>query len=847
MRKKLLTFLATATCLVACALGISACSEEEITFNVDGNAVAKEQTIELGALFMPPDVSAAKGDASFDVSVSITDADGEEVKLINNKFKANDARGYTLTYTATNGSESKTLTVTLKVKDTTAPSFSIKGTSGSVALRGTEVEIPACLVSDVSSDSLTATYTVKDPTGTAVSVTDGKFTAAIAGEYVITYTATDAAGNVGTKDFIVASKNAVMLNDFEEEGDIGFCQFANTKELTTDNAISGNAVKVTVNSDGPGWSRICVPFQKADGSYYTWTELQEFEGIQVSVWSSGANELDLAAQSGFYIESGKNTMYYSMSEIKSNYAQTATQYEENGNGFFLNLRTPTEGLVLIFDQMIGIYADDYIPKTLNFDIVGANGLYVGVNEEVTLPACIATDKNTFETFTATATVQDATGAEVPVTDGKFTPTALGEYTVTYSAVDGNGNIQTQAITFIAKNVEMLNDFNSTDSIGWISFTNEKTANAQHAVSGGGVSVKSVETDASKVNWARICVPFQKADESFYTWEELQEFEGIQVFVYSNVGTELDLAAKAGYSIAPGYNVVYYTLEDIATSLQQSASQYTPDVNGFYVNLRSAAEGNTVIFDRIVGVYADDYAPQIKFKDEEGNALGTELLANLNAEVTIPTVTAIRKGQAAATVTVKVYDTDNVEVPVTDGKFTASNGNGYKIVYTAVDAVGDASLTLNVSVNTRVGKTLTDFKELTDVYYIGGTWSNKTLDENGVKVNSTGTGAWTRICLTFTDEEGTTLTWEQIQEFEEIQIVVYASYAGKVGLLNDDLEQFLDFVEGRNVLTFTKEHILSSYTKNSNQYDASGFSLNLKGIEAGQYITFASVTGYYPEA
>lgn len=446
MKRKKMFLAAFASLFVAGAFVFSACGEDEggIAFSLDGGGnVPQTMEAELGELFIMPKVAASVSGLEVEVEIEVFDSENESVDLINKKFKATDPNGYTVVFTAKNGEKTKKAQIKVTVKDTKAPTFNISGTSGSVALLGETVEIPECKVDDAATDALQASYTVKDANQNAVAVTDGKFVASLVGDYTITYTATDPSGNVGTKDFIVSCKNAVVLNAFENENDVSFAQFdVESKEVVLDVARNGNALKIVLSdpqSSESNWRRICIPFAKEDGGYRTWEELQEFAGIQYYIYSSVANEIGLMT---FVrpIEVGWNTVYYTMEEIASVREKYPSQYEENENGFFLNLKFSTPGSYLIFDQMIGIYPDDYVPKakiTLDDGSELPETYDIDMNETFTLPDVTAIrDKKEME---LTVVVKDSEGKEIEITDNVFAATDLNGYTIVYTATDENGS------------------------------------------------------------------------------------------------------------------------------------------------------------------------------------------------------------------------------------------------------------------------------------------------------------------------------------------------------------------------------------------------------------------------
>lgn len=443
MKKKLFWLAGVASVVVGLS-SLTGCfllgNKDEIEFDVDGQAVPQTVDAELGDLFILPKVSATFGDEILDVTIQVFDSTGAEVDLLNKKFKATDVNGYKIVFTAVKDGKTETTEIKVNVSDTKAPTFSVQGTSGAVSLLNDVIEVPSCLVMDASASSLEYTYSVKDPAGNPVEVVENKFTVTKAGDYVITYEAEDSSGNKGTKEFIVACKNAAILNNFEQASDIGWLACGGTGSVTTDNAIKGNAIKVSYDMEGY-WGRICVPFVKEDGSYWTWKDLQKFEGIQLNVYSSTANEFGLA-MSVKPIDAGKNIVYFSMEEIKASYMATPDQYEENGNGFYLNIRTVMPGTYIVLDYMLGIYANDYVPQpelTLEgYEEIPAS-FSVNMDETLTLP--VASANRDGAAMDISVVVKDSAGNEVSLSDNSFAATDTKGYTIIYTLSDETGTAE----------------------------------------------------------------------------------------------------------------------------------------------------------------------------------------------------------------------------------------------------------------------------------------------------------------------------------------------------------------------------------------------------------------------
>ena len=158
--------------------------------------------VENGYVGLPVNVSGATAvDAdgkSLDVTITVTDENGNIYELSNGAFTPDKAGEYTVTCTAKDGDligfASYKLTA---VADTEKPVITA-GIADQTVEQGTTVTVPNASATDNAYSDVAVT--VKVTYGTEeVALQDGAFVAEKEGVYTITYTATDGAGNVATK------------------------------------------------------------------------------------------------------------------------------------------------------------------------------------------------------------------------------------------------------------------------------------------------------------------------------------------------------------------------------------------------------------------------------------------------------------------------------------------------------------------------------------------------------------------------------------------------------------------------------------------------------------------------
>lgn len=350
-------------------------------------------------------------------------------------------------------------------------------------------------------------------------------------------------------------------------------------------------------------------------------------------------------------------------------------------------------------------------KAPSFRVMGTSGSVVILNNEVTVPECKAIDASS-DLLEVKYVVFAPDGSEVTVTNEKFVAAKEGTYTVRYSAEDASGNKGTYDFYFVCKNAVILNDFEKESDIylvqdeSVISVTDE-------AVNGKGLRIdfdQSVDPDG---RYRYIRIPLVKADGSFYEWDELLEFEGVQLYVYLSSANELGLT-NFTRAVGMGANVLYYSKEELIAAKEFSASQYSANLNGFFINVKYSVPGTYMIFDYFIGVYPENYVYPVKFYGADGEKAKTELAAKYNDRIAVPEVTAIRNGNDV-NVTAKVFDSKNVEVTLTENAFTATDTDGYVIVYTATDEFGSAEFKTTVTVeDTRIPVISVDSAELISV-------------------------------------------------------------------------------------------------------------------------------------
>lgn len=143
--------------------------------------------------------------ANAEVTVKVTDPNGNDVKVTSDTFKATKNGTYTVTYTAKlDGKEDKTFSYTLKAGKVTAPEFTVADGKDYSAKIGSTFKFAKINKVAGDDDGKTYTYTktltlngttIATGTGRDYETSSDAITLSESGKYTVTYTVTDDAGN----------------------------------------------------------------------------------------------------------------------------------------------------------------------------------------------------------------------------------------------------------------------------------------------------------------------------------------------------------------------------------------------------------------------------------------------------------------------------------------------------------------------------------------------------------------------------------------------------------------------------------------------------------------------------
>jgi len=227
-------------------------------------ACGKDETAPIITLIGDPAVTLEFGDTFADPGATVTDDEDDDVSVVVSGTVDTSALGdYTLSYDATDeaGNTAATVTRTVSVVDTIAPIIVLNGDATEIVLEGEDFVDPGATVTDAA-----------DP-GVSVEVA-GTVDTTTAGTYVLTYSATDASGNVAASVdrtvevvfdgelFVVSDGADLVLVGVDVDGTISersratfpFSEQYNSNHLTFDVVVdpsSGDLFATSFN-DCPG-------------------------------------------------------------------------------------------------------------------------------------------------------------------------------------------------------------------------------------------------------------------------------------------------------------------------------------------------------------------------------------------------------------------------------------------------------------------------------------------------------------------------------------------------------------------------------------------------------------------
>ncbi|MBE5745360.1 MAG: hypothetical protein E7355_04405 [Clostridiales bacterium] len=584
------------------------------------------------------------------------------------------------TITLTNGQS-------LKVK---AVSESVLYTDGDwsnvVSFTATKLETPAVSVSDSGSVSW---YKVTGATSYVYSITGGE-------EEVINATTTNLYAGRALKDGETVTVKAVgngstyldsdwsegikyaAGNEKPDDGEVGgdiTGDFDESKVGEKLNYVPTMSVEVGQRGDIP------TVYVEYDGAWY-----RTFPWV-----TTNSEKVDVG---------GRGTRFY-VDTMETHYVK---YYLEAGNGVY-EIATTTVNVI------------DTQGPTFNLP-ASANGMLVYINQPASLPDWTAFDYSGVQGGEKDGVSISVTynGSAVAVSNGKFTPTAFGNYIVTYTAKDTKGNSGSVSFTInCARMVEICN-FDSEDvANAWQYYKGEETLgelSTEFRYGDTGSSLKVVTRGTTDGGFIKvIAIPnyfdLSGFDEiAFYLWSS-EDMGGTSAGVYL-LNNEYNYNSPT--NVKKGENIIRYSIEDFSKDyyggkILESTKNGYRSADHIWFQFRGPA-GAELYIDNIVGIFheesGDSQAPMVDMgagaaiaesKLIDGSVKYGGAYGNITSYAGEPIVNAINKNVHVCDNSMNVtwdytvtLNGANVTSAVKSGK-TGTLGETYIITVTARDGSG----------------------------------------------------------------------------------------------------------------------------------------------------------------
>ena len=419
MRKKWIGGL-FATALISAAFGaFTACGEK---IELVGWTGSETDSAVLGDIYRLENTSYKDVDGNIHYcDVTVKDSKGNKVTCIANEFEVLDVGGYTATYSVeVAAGDVRKRTLKIGVTDDSAPTVSVFMPTGFV---GETYTIPEITVEDLSGETIVPeykVYLVDGETKTETAVSNGKFTPTKGGSYELAITAKDKAGNVAnvTESFGVRTR---------------------PQENILENFDHPSSLANSVNGDGQEWLEtfqgkqgvVHIKGTDSDKTAYLFRFIGDAETYRHVPFDSITISLYLTKRADMYPTTEEGTVATWFNGEAGQWLEfTVTEFSDWN--YLFSGGTSERGAQLFWSwtKNTDIYIDEIrfsaTPK-LEFSCNAENNV-TKIGEEVSVSATVPTDAR----LEPWLTVKSPSGQKVKLTDGKFTPTEAGYYTVTAS-------------------------------------------------------------------------------------------------------------------------------------------------------------------------------------------------------------------------------------------------------------------------------------------------------------------------------------------------------------------------------------------------------------------------------
>jgi uncharacterized protein YjbI with pentapeptide repeats len=370
-------------------------------------------------------------------ATALDNVDGAITPIVTGSVDATTLGSYTITYTATDAAgniATATRTVDVILVDTTAPTITILGNNPeTVTVGGTYTDAGATAVDNVD--------------GVVTPIATGLVDTTTIGAYTITYTATDAAGNIATATRTVnvtagpvdtlapvitilgANPAAVILGG----------TYTDAGATALDNVDGAITPIVTGSVDATTLGSYTITYTATDAAGNIATATRTVDVILVDTTAPTitilGNNPETVTVGGTYTDAGATAVDNVdgvVTPIATGLVDTTTIGAYTITYTATDTATDAAGNIATATRTVNVTAGPVDTLAPVITILGAN------------PAAVILG-GTYTDAGATA-LDNVDGAITPIVTGSVDATTLGSYTITYTATDAAGNIATATRT-----------------------------------------------------------------------------------------------------------------------------------------------------------------------------------------------------------------------------------------------------------------------------------------------------------------------------------------------------------------------------------------------------------------
>ncbi len=542
-------------------------------------------------------------------------------------------------------------------------------------------------------------------------------------------------------------------------------------------------------------------------------------------------------------------------------------------------------------------------KGPTFDLpASADGMLVYINEPASLPDWTAYDYSGIqgadgELYSKNGVSISVTynGTEVPVTNGKFTPTQFGKYQVTYTAKDTEGNTGSTTFNIECARMVEICDFDSLDTgWSWQYYKGEETLgelSTEHRYGDEGYSLKVTTRGTGEGGFIKVvAIPnyfdLSGFDEIAFTIYASESLQGSSAGVYL-LNNEYNYNAPT--NLEKGENIIRYKISDFSKDYKDGKVMNANDVykssDHIWLQFRGP-KGVDLYIDNMVGVFyeemgSDREAPildlgagaAIAESKIEGIAEYKGIYGNISVTEGDTIKSAIDKhvhvcdnsmGHIDTTYSVTIGGAD-VTTAVMNGTRVGTFGETYNLTVTARDASGN-SVTKSTQIvvrqkfptYTKVGMeeiTLNYGDDVAKIKMENATSKVAVKDnvsKNGkveVRTSVESEAMWLKLEIpnSATDATRRPLTVADVQQMQYINIRMLSHDPGAELSLGNGV-QLCRLVSGWNNVTIDKATLIAAMN-DSNAYNAQTGELKINiycALKLTYKITIYEVKGVYTE-